>query len=85
MAYKRLEIEPVLGMTLDPAVLQISTPEYGHDVYDSLNGVTTPAGARCDCAIRVDLGVLVEGIFPAILKVDKGLTAPVLGDGIREI
>ena len=54
-------------------------------VNDSLDGVATPAGSRCDCAIRVDLRVLFEGIFPAPLKVDKGLPAPILGDGIREV
>jgi len=52
---------------------------------NSLDGVATPAGARSDCTVRVDLGVLVEGIFPAFLKVDERLPAPVLGDGIRKV
>ena len=53
--------------------------------YDSLDGVAAPAGARRDCTIRIDLGVLVEGIFPAFLKIDEGFPAPVLSDGIREV
>jgi hypothetical protein len=53
-------------------------------VRDSLDGVATPASARRDCTIGVDLGVLVEDILPAFLKVDEGLPTPVLGDGIRE-
>jgi hypothetical protein len=54
-------------------------------VYDSLDRVATPAGARRDCTIRIDLGVLVEGIFPTFLKVNEGLPTPVLSNGIREV
>jgi hypothetical protein len=54
-------------------------------VYDSLDGVATPAGARRDRTIGIDLGVFVEGIFPAFLKVDEGFPTPVLSDGIREV
>jgi hypothetical protein len=38
----------------------------------SLDGIGTPAGPRCDGAIRVNLRVLFGRIFPALLKVDKG-------------
>ena len=53
-------------------------------MHDSLDGVAAPAGACRDRTIRVDLGVLVENIFPAFLKIDEGFTTPVLGDGIRK-
>ena len=88
VAHKGLEVEPVLGMTLDPASPDISIQIFRDDlchVYDSLNGIATPTCACCDCAIGVDLGVLLEGIFPAFLKVDEGLPAPVLGDGIGKV
>ena len=85
VAYEGLEVEPVFRVTLDPAVPQISNRVRECCVHDSLDGVATPAGSRCDCAIRVDLRVLFEGIFPALLKVDKGLPAPILGDGIRKV
>jgi len=85
VAHEGLEVEPVLRVTLDPALLQMSNRERECYVHDSLDGVATPTGSRCDCAIRVDLRVLFEGIFPALLKVDKGLPAPILGDGIREV
>ena len=29
VAHERLEIEPVLGVTLDPTIPRISAPEYG--------------------------------------------------------
>ena len=48
VTYKGLEIEPVLGMTLNPAVPKISILERGQYGYDSLDRVATPAGARCD-------------------------------------
>ena len=85
VAYEGFEVEPVLRVTLDPAVPQISNWERECYAQDSLDGVATPAGSRCDCAIRVDLRVLFEGISPALLKVDKGLPAPIFGDGIREV
>ena len=85
VAYEGLEIETVLGMTLDPAEAQMSTPNPIAVCYDSLDGVATPAGTRGNCTIWVDLGILVEGIFPALLKVDEGLPAPILGDGIRKV
>lgn len=48
MAHKSLEIESILGMTLDPAVPRVSTRKLKRYVYDSLDGVATPAGARRD-------------------------------------
>ena len=84
VAYEGLEVETVLRVTLDPAVSQISNRGRACYVHDSLDGVATPAGSRCDCAIRVDLRVLFEGIFPPFLKVDKGLPTPIFGNGIRE-
>jgi hypothetical protein len=48
VAHKSLEIEPILGMTLDPAVPRVSTWRQRRYVYDSLDGVATPAGARCN-------------------------------------
>src|SRR5882762_5482379 len=85
VAHESLEIEPVLGMTLDPAEAQMSTPNATGVYYDLLDGVPTPAGTRGNCTIWVDLGILVEGIFPALLKVDEGLPAPVLSDGIGKV
>ena len=85
VAYEGLEVEPVLRVTLDPAGSQISNRRRACYAHDLLDGVATPAGSRSDCAIRVDLTVLFEGIFPTLLEVDKGLPAPILGDGIREV
>jgi len=56
---------------LDPAVPQIRNQERECYMHDSLDGVATPAGSRCDCAIRVNLRVLFGRIFPALLKVDN--------------
>jgi len=33
----------------------------------------------------VDLRLPFEGIFLALLKVDRGIPAPILGDGTREV
>jgi hypothetical protein len=85
VAHEGLEIEPVLGMTLDPAEAQMSNPNATAVGHDLLDGVATPAGTRGNCTIWVNLGILVEGIFPAFLKVDEGLPAPVLSDGIRKL
>ena len=87
VAHEGLEIKPVLGMTLNPAEAQISAPSPNATAtcYDLLDGVATPAGARGNCTIWVDLGILVEDIFPAFLKVDEGLPAPVLSDRIRKV
>lgn len=85
VAHEGLEIEPELGMTLDPAEAQMSTPNATAVCYDLLDSVATPAGTRGNCTIWVDLGIPVEGIFPAFLKVDERLPAPVLSDGIRKV
>jgi hypothetical protein len=85
VAHEGLEIEPVLGMTLDPAEAQMSTPNTTSVCHDLLDGVATPAGTRGNCTIWVDLRILVEGIFPAFLKVNEGLPTPVFSDGIRKV
>ena len=85
VAHEGLEIKPVLGMTLNPAEAQMNTPNAAAVCCDLLDGVATPARTRGNCTIWVDVGILVEGIFPALLKVDKGLPAPVLSDRIRKI
>ena len=85
VAHEGLEIESVLGMPLNPAEAQMSTPNATAACHDLLDGVATPAGTRGNCTIWVDLGILVERIFPALLEVDEGLPTPVLSDGIRKV
>ena len=72
-------------MTLNLAVSQISNRERECYVHESLYDVATLAGSACNCTIRVDLRLLSEGIFQALLKVDRGIPAPILGDGIRQV
>ena len=85
VAHEGLEIEPVLGMALNPAGAQMSISNATAMCYDLLDSVATPTGTRGNCTIWVDLGILAEGIFPAFLKVDEGLPAPVFSDGIRKV
>ena len=63
----------------------MSIPNVTAVCYDLLDSVATPAGTRGNCTIWVDLGVFLEYIFPAFLKVDEGFPAPVLSDGIRKV
>ena len=85
MAHEGLEIEPVLGMTLDPAKAQMNAPNAIAVSYDLLDSVATPAGTRGNRTIWVDLRILVKDIFPTFLKVDKRLPTPILSDGIRKV
>jgi len=52
-------------------------------VHDSLYDVATLAGSACNCTIRVNLRLLFEGI--TLLKVDRGIPALILDDGIRGV
>ena len=56
-------------MTLNLAVSQISNRGRECYVHESLYDVATLAGSACNCTITVDLRLLSEGIFQALLKV----------------
>ena len=81
VAYEGLTFELVLRVILDSVIPLISNRERECYVHDSLDGIATPVGSRRNCAIRVDLKIFFESIFPAVLKVDKGLPGTTLGDG----
>ena len=49
-------------------------------MHHSLDDIATLAGPSRHYAIDIDLRVLFEGIFPALLKVDRGILALIFGD-----
>ena len=81
VAYVGLTFKLVLGVILDSVIPLISNRERECYAHDSLDGIAKPVGSRRNCTIRVGLGVLFEGIFPAALKVDKGPPGTIIGDG----
>ena len=87
MTEQSLEVEAVLGVVaLNPASKQLSDSEEAQGVRDSLlDGIASPAGASSDSTVCVDLGVLVEHVFPALLHVNERLRAPVHADRVGQL
>jgi hypothetical protein len=59
VAHESLEVEPVLWVALNPTAQRVNIQNTTEVCMTLLYSVTAPAGACRDCAIRVDLRILV--------------------------